>query len=159
MITYFSSVSGYTHRFVEKLGLPALRIPLRPRVEEMLLITEPCVLIIPTYGAGPNTKAIPRQVVQFLNVKQNRERVWGVIGAGNTNFGDAYAIAGDLISNKLQIPLLYRFEIFGTPEDVIKVSEGVPTFLEKRARELGFNSFEEAKEKASAEVELANELI
>lgn len=102
------------------------------------MITEPCVLIVPTYGAGPHSKAIPKQVIQFLNIKENRDLVWGVIGAGNTNFGEAYAIAGDIISNKLQIPLLYRFEIVGTPEDVINVREGIPKFLERRATELGF---------------------
>ena len=137
MITYFSSVSGYTHRFVEKLGLPAARIPLRPRVDGMLEIHEPCVLIVPTYGAGPHTKAVPKQVIQFLNVEHNRNLVWGVIGAGNTNFGDAYGIAGDIISYKLQVPMLYRFEIFGTPEDVEKVRTGIPEFLQRRARELG----------------------
>lgn len=137
MITYFSSASGYTHRFVEKLGLPATRIPLRPRVDGMITITEPCVLIVPTYGAGPHSKAVPKQVIQFLNIEQNRNLVWGVIGAGNTNFGDAYAIAGDIISHKLQVPLLYRFEIFGTPEDVERVRKGIPAFLERRAQELG----------------------
>lgn len=137
MITYFSSASGFTHRFVEKVGLPATRIPLRPRVEGMIEIHEPCVLIVPTYGAGPHTKAVPKQVIQFLNIKSNRDAIWGVIGAGNTNFGDAYAIAGDIVSNKLQVPLLYRFEISGVPEDVERVREGVPAFLERRSRELG----------------------
>lgn len=137
MITYFSSASGYTHRFVEKLGLPAQRIPLIPRVEGMLTISEPCVLIVPTYGAGPHTKAVPKQVIQFLNIEENRKHVWGVIGAGNTNFGDGYGIAGDIISNKLQVPMLYRFEIFGTPEDVEIVREGVPQFLLRRSQELG----------------------
>lgn len=139
MITYFSSVSGYTHRFIEKVGLPAQRIPVRPRVEEMLEITEPCVLILPTYGAGPHTKAVPKQVIQFLNVESNRNLVWGVIGAGNTNFGDAYGLAADIVSNKLQIPLLYRFEIMGTPEDVEFVRDGVPTFMKRRSEELGID--------------------
>ncbi|MBC9943048.1 class Ib ribonucleoside-diphosphate reductase assembly flavoprotein NrdI [Leucobacter sp. cx-328] len=137
MIVYFSSVSGYTHRFVEKLGIPARRIPIRPRVEGMLRITEPSVLIVPTYGAGPATKAVPKQVIEFLNIKENRDLVIGVIGAGNTNFGEAFGIAGDIISNKLQIPLLYRFEIFGTPEDVETVQQGIPEFVERRIAELG----------------------
>ena len=136
MIVYFSSVSGYTHRFVEKLGLPARRIPIRPRVDGMLMIDEPAVLIVPTYGAGPHSKAVPKQVVQFLNVPENRAQVLGVIGAGNTNFGEAFGIAGDIISAKLQVPLLYRFEIFGTPEDVERVSEGIPVFLKRRIAEL-----------------------
>ena len=137
MIVYFSSVSGYTHRFVEKLGIPARRIPIRPRVEGMLRITEPSVLIVPTYGAGPATKAVPKQVIEFLNIKENRDLVIGVIGAGNTNFGEAFGIAGDIISNKLRIPLLYRFEIFGTPEDVETVQKGIPEFVERRIAELG----------------------
>lgn len=137
MITYFSSASGYTHRFVEKLGLPATRIPLRPRVDGMITITEPSVLIVPTYGAGPHTKAVPKQVIQFLNIEANRNLIWGVIGAGNTNFGDAYAIAGDIVSNKLQVPILYRFEIMGTPEDEEKVREGIPAFMRRRSEELG----------------------
>lgn len=137
MITYFSSASGYTHRFVEKLGLPATRIPLRPRVDGMITISEPSVLIIPTYGAGPHTKAVPKQVIEFLNIEANRKLIWGVIGAGNTNFGDAYAIAGDIVSNKLQVPILYRFEIMGTPEDVEVVREGVPAFMRRRSEELG----------------------
>ncbi|MGR4009316.1 class Ib ribonucleoside-diphosphate reductase assembly flavoprotein NrdI [Leucobacter sp. 1207-22] len=137
MIVYFSSVSGYTHRFVEKLGIPARRIPIRPRVDGMIRLTEPSVLIVPTYGAGPATKAVPKQVIEFLNIKENRDLVIGVIGAGNTNFGEAFGIAGDIISNKLQIPLLYRFEIFGTIEDVETVKAGIPEFVERRIAELG----------------------
>src|SRR5699024_8397252 len=46
-LVYFSSVSGNTHRFVEKLGLPARRIPLL-RTDEPLRVTEPYVLVAPT---------------------------------------------------------------------------------------------------------------
>lgn len=40
-LVYFSSVSENTHRFVHKLGFPAARIPLRPKREGMLYVTEP----------------------------------------------------------------------------------------------------------------------
>lgn len=129
MIVYFSSASGYTKRFVEKVALPTTQIPLRPRVEGMVEIDRPMVLILPTYGAGPATKAVPKQVIQFLNIEQNRDNVAGVIGTGNTNFHDAYCLAADIVSYKLQVPLLYRLEIVGTPEDVVNVREGVPKFL------------------------------
>ena len=49
LLIYFSSVSGNTARFIEKLGLPARRIPLH-RNEEDLVIDEPFVLVTPTYG-------------------------------------------------------------------------------------------------------------
>lgn len=129
MLVFFSSASGYTKRFVEKVGLPAVQIPLRPRADGMVTISEPAVLVLPTYGAGPSTKAVPKQVIQFLNIKQNRSLIRGVIGTGNTNFGDAYGLAADIVSHKLQVPVLYKLEIFGTPEDVERVREGVPKFM------------------------------
>lgn len=126
-LVYFSSASGNTHRFVEKLGLPAQRIPIYSR-EAPLVVDEPFVLIVPTYGGGPETKAVPKQVIRFLNDEHNRSLCRGVIAAGNTNFGEAYGIAGDIIARKLQVPHLYRFELFGTPDDVIAVKEGLERF-------------------------------
>ena len=56
----------------------------------------------------------------------------GVIAAGNTNFGAAYCIAGDIISQKCQVPYLYRFELLGTPENVAKVRQGVTEFWQRQ---------------------------
>lgn len=130
-LVYFSSASGNTHRFVEKLGLPAQRIPIYSR-EAPLVVDGPFVLIVPTYGGGPETKAVPKQVIRFLNDEHNRSLCRGVIAAGNTNFGEAYGIAGDIIARKLQVPHLYRFELFGTPDDVIAVKEGLERFWKQQ---------------------------
>lgn len=126
-LIYFSSVSGNTHRFVENLGLPALRLPVTRR-DEVQVASEPFVLITPTYGGGPETRAVPKQVMAFLRNPENRDRCVGVIASGNTNFGEAYCLAGKLIARKLGVPLLYRFELFGTPEDVDAVREGLSKF-------------------------------
>lgn len=130
-LVYFSSVSGNTHRFVQKLGLPARRIPLYAR-EQPLLMNEPYVLIVPTYGGGPHTKAVPKQVIKFLNCEQNRSFIRGVIAAGNTNFGDAFGLAGDIIARKCHVPHLYRFEVFGTEDDVAAVKEGLEKFWKQQ---------------------------
>lgn len=72
-LVYFSSVSENTHRFVQKLGIPATRIPLHGRIE----VDEPYVLILPTYGGGranPGLDAggyVPKQVIAFLNNDQS----------------------------------------------------------------------------------------
>ncbi|MCL0526079.1 class Ib ribonucleoside-diphosphate reductase assembly flavoprotein NrdI, partial [Klebsiella pneumoniae] len=50
LIVYFSSRSENTHRFVQRLGLPAVRIPLNER--EHLRVDEPYILIVPSYGGG-----------------------------------------------------------------------------------------------------------
>ena len=123
-IVYFSSVSGNTHRFIEKLGRPAKRIPLYP-TEAPLHVDEPYVLILPTYGGGNGRGAVPKQVIKFLNDEHNRSLIRGVITAGNTNFGAAYCLAGEIVSAKCKVPHLYRFEVFGTPEDVMNVNEGL----------------------------------
>jgi protein involved in ribonucleotide reduction len=130
-LVYFSSASENTHRFVQKLGLHANRIPLLAK-DEPLVATEPYVLVLPTYGGGPETKAVPKQVIRFLNDERNRRFIRGVIAAGNTNFGEAYGIAGDIIGRKLNIPVLYKFELFGTPDDVRIVQDGLEAFWKQQ---------------------------
>jgi len=128
LLIYFSSVSGNTARFIEKLGKRAVRIPLRP-TDPPLHVDEPFVLVTPTYGGGAGRGvekgAVPKQVIQFLNEERNRRNIRGVISAGNTNFGDAFCLAGDIVARKCAVPHLYRLEVFGTPDDVERVTEGL----------------------------------
>ncbi|APX34586.1 ribonucleotide reductase assembly protein NrdI [Brachybacterium sp. P6-10-X1] len=127
-LVFFSSVSETTRRFVDKLGLSAARIPLR-RGDHALVARRPFVLITPTYGGGNGRGAVPKQVIAFLNEPRSRGLIRGVIGAGNTNFGEAYCLAGDVIADKCQVPLLYRVELLGTPRDVEAVRDGLARFL------------------------------
>ncbi|MDO5033778.1 MAG: class Ib ribonucleoside-diphosphate reductase assembly flavoprotein NrdI [Actinomycetaceae bacterium] len=129
-IVYFSSATGNTKRFVEKLGFKNSRIHLLPR-DEFLLVDKPYVLIVPTYGGGNIKGAVPKQVIKFLNVKENRDLCRGVISSGNTNFGVAYGLAGDIVSRKLNVPHMYRFELLGTAADVSKVQEGLREFWQR----------------------------
>jgi protein involved in ribonucleotide reduction len=128
LLVFFSSTSGNTARFIEKLGLPAQRIPLH-RGDGDFTVDEPFVLVTPTYGGGQGRGeekgAVPKQVIRFLNDERNRKNIRGVISAGNTNFGDSFGAAGDIISRKCHVPHLYRFEVFGTQDDVDRVSDGL----------------------------------
>ncbi|MBW3116418.1 class Ib ribonucleoside-diphosphate reductase assembly flavoprotein NrdI [Providencia rettgeri] len=126
-LIYFSSRSGNCHRFIEKLGVPATRLPIGSH-ENSLIATKPYVLLLPTYGGGGSKGAVPKEVIQFLNIEVNRTLIRGVIAAGNTNFGDAYAIAGNIIAQKCHVPYLYRFELLGTDKDVQSVQQGLKTF-------------------------------
>lgn len=124
VVVYFSSVSGNTHRFVEKLWARKVRLPLRTR-EEPPVMEEPYVLAVPTYGRPEGSGAVPPQVVKFLNIEANRRLLRGVLGAGNTNFGDKFCLAADKIAAKCQVPVLYKFELMGTGTDVTTVNEGL----------------------------------
>ena len=130
LIVYFSSSSENTHRFVQRLGLPAVRIPRNER--ERIQVDAPDILIVPSYGGGGTAGAVPRQAIRFLNDPHNRQRIRGVIAAGNRNFGDAYGRAGDVIAQKCGVPYLYRFELMGTPTDVDNVRKGVSEFWQRQ---------------------------
>ena len=91
LVVYYSSATENTRRFVDKLGLPSARIPLR-KSEEPLIVDEPYVLVCPTYGGGAsishqNSRPVPPQVIRFLNDEHNRSLIRAVIAGGNSNFG------------------------------------------------------------------------
>ena len=126
-IVYFSNYSGNTKRFVEKLNANRfnniIRIPIDWDIDNPLFVNNRYVLVVPTYGGGSENAAIPRQVRHFLNIPSNRDKLIGVIGMGNTNFGEHFCKAADLIANKTGVPIIARVEILGTPEDVQKIME------------------------------------
>ena len=130
-LVYFSSRSGNTHRFVERLDRPAHRIPIE-QDEELASQGGPFVLICPTYADGEGKGAVPKQVIRFLNVSANREALVGVIATGNRNFGATFALAGRIVADKCKVPLLYSLELAGPDTDIARTREG----LAKLEREL-----------------------
>ncbi len=128
-LVYFSSISNNTHRFINKLKYTNIaRIPIE--LDEEINVNEPYVLVCPTYsgGSGDTKGAVPKQVIKFLNDENNRKNCYGVIASGNTNFNDTFCLAGIVISAKLNVPLLYQFELLGTKTDVKKVENILDDF-------------------------------
>ena len=150
LVVYFSSATENTKRFVEKLGLPSQRIPLR-RTDPELTVHEPYVLICPTYGGGAsvsgnNSRPVPGQVIRFLKNESNRSLIRGVIAAGNSNFGADFCLAGKVISDKCKVPYLYRFELMGSAEDVAHVHSQ----LAQHAGRLGLRGVPEVVDRQGA---------
>lgn len=127
VVVYFSSISGNTHKFMQKLDAETLRLPLHAK-EETLHMDRPFVFCVPTYGRPRSGGAVPPQAMNFLRVPRNRELMLGVMGAGNTNFGELFCVAADRIAAKCGVPVLYKFELMGTSEDVARVNEGLKAF-------------------------------
>lgn len=125
-LVYWSSRTQNTHRFVEGLGIEAIRLPMS-LAEGLPQMLAPFVLVVPTFGSEEHT-AVPRPVTEFLTIPGNAELLRGVIAGGNRNFGDTFGLAGKLISIKLSVPCLYRFELAGTPEDTDRVRQGLERF-------------------------------
>ena len=123
-IIYYSNRSENTKRFVEKLGLTrSFRLPVKWEKENPFTVDREYVLFVPTYGSGNDGYSIPAPVKAFLNIESNRSLLRGVVGFGNTNFGEHYCNAADMIAAKTGVPVLGRVELLGTPEDVITIQE------------------------------------
>ena len=67
-------------------------------------------------------------MIHFLNDAGRRAFLRGVIAAGNRNFGATYALAGKALSDKCNVPVLYRFELAGTDLDISRVQAGLEKF-------------------------------
>lgn len=123
-LVFFSSGSGNTARFVARLGRQAARIAMSPKVALPDVLAD-YVLICPTFADGEGRGAVPKQVIRFLNDPARRAGLRGVIGSGNRNFGETYALAGHVIAQKCKVPLLYTFELAGTEIDIARVNDGL----------------------------------
>jgi len=129
LIVYFSNITNNTERLVDKLNVDSsYRIPLKKPDNELLEIREPYILITPTYGDPEGKGAVPHQVKKFLTYSDNSDNLLAVISSGNINFGRQYGIAGEIIAKKFNVPLLYKFELAGQPEDVTKIKNMISLF-------------------------------
>lgn len=126
-LLYYSSASGNTERFIGKLNLPATRLP-QALDAPVPVMESPFVLICPTFADGKGRGAVPGPVISALNDKRIRHQLRGVIASGNRSFGATFALAGDVIARKCQVPVLYRFELAGTSTDIQLVRQGLKRF-------------------------------
>jgi len=117
MILAYYSLTGNVRRFIGKLRWPPDRVAEIVTGRES--VAEPFILVTPTTGFGQ----VPRPVAEFLT--GNSEWLRGVAASGNRNFGPMFAKAGDILTEQYDVPLLLRFELAGTDEDVRNLIEGV----------------------------------
>ncbi|NYV67595.1 class Ib ribonucleoside-diphosphate reductase assembly flavoprotein NrdI [Bacillus sp. Gen3] len=110
---YYASLTGNVRRFIAKVGLPA------EEIREGLIVTEPFVLVTYTIGFGD----VPASVDRFL--EENGDLLRGVAVSGNVNWGANFGKAGDIIASEYGVPLLHKFELSGTQDDVNTFKERV----------------------------------
>jgi protein involved in ribonucleotide reduction len=116
-VYYYSSASGLVRSFAERLDRPAFN--LAEREHRLSEVDGPWVLLTPSYKTGnENNDTIPEAVRRFLRSPVNRRRMVGVMGSGNRNFGRHYQMAARQIAAQSRRPVIFEFEIAGTPWDV-----------------------------------------
>ena len=75
-------------------------------------VKEDVILLTYTDGYG----LVPTEVEEF--VEKNKSHIKGVIGSGDTSFGEAFCGAAVTISEELSIPLIMKIENAGTDEEI-----------------------------------------
>lgn len=120
-VYYYSSVSNLTGRFAEHLAAQTGR-SVYNLADAAVRRSEPgghWVLLTPSYKAGnADEVTLPAPVKAFLRSPDTRRRLVGIIGSGNRNFGEYYQAAARELAEKSGRPVLFEFELSGTPEDV-----------------------------------------
>ena len=124
-VVYFS-FSGNVRRFIQRAGIDDTMEITQDNCTES--VSEPYILVTGTIGFGE----VP-QPVQFLEV--NHAQLQAVAASGNRNWGQNFAKAGRTISEEYNVPLLMKFEVQGTNNDVIEFKDKVGNFNENHGRE------------------------
>jgi protein involved in ribonucleotide reduction len=104
-------MTGNTHRFVARLGLPTVDLSAKPTTDQRF------ILVTPTYNFGK----IPAPVSDFLY--RNGDLMAGVIGGGDRVWGDNFARAARSIAEAYEVPLLGTFEKAGTTQEFESITE------------------------------------
>lgn len=121
MKIFYDSKTGNIERFIEKLKLELNNRNIKMNIQKIndntIIDDENSHLITYTTGIGN----VPSITKNFLinNFKLNRlQNLKSVSSSGNRNWGQHFGEAGDKISKKFNIKLLYKFELSGTDIDV-----------------------------------------
>ena len=124
-VVYFS-FSGNVRRFIQRAGIDDTMEITQDNCTES--VSEPYILVTGTIGFG---SATTRSI--FLEV--NHAQLQAVAASGNRNWGQNFAKAGRTISEEYNVPLLMKFEVQGTNNDVIEFKDKVGNFNENHGRE------------------------
>lgn len=114
---YFSRTKNI-EKFVKKSKVEAIK------GNENLKIEDKYILITYTDKFGE----VPLEVQNFLLFKENKEKLNGVIGSGNRNWGANYCKAATIISEEYRIPILQTFELSGTSHDLDRFTKIVAMY-------------------------------
>ncbi|MGY3839027.1 class Ib ribonucleoside-diphosphate reductase assembly flavoprotein NrdI [Bacillus atrophaeus] len=117
MIITYESKTGNVRRFVKalqnKLDIETIEIT------DDTIIKQEFIHITYTIGFGE----VPERTLNFIN--KNKNKIRGIAVSGNKAWGDNYGLAGDKLSAKFHVPLLLKFELSGTKQDLQKIIQEV----------------------------------
>jgi protein involved in ribonucleotide reduction len=114
---YYDSKTGNVERFIQKVALATGWMI--QRVDASAPIEHPGHLVTFTTRFGE----IPETTNQFL--QKYSDFILSVSSSGNRNWGRNFGLAADQIATKYNLPLLLKFELSGTTDDLHHFIESI----------------------------------
>lgn len=113
----YISLTGNVRSFIEKIGMDSQELSYsNPQVE----MQEDYIVIVPTYD-----DEITDVTSQFIDYKNNKDKLIGFVGSGNKNWDEFYCFNAKDLSKKYSKPMIMDFELDGTNQDVIRFKKEV----------------------------------
>ncbi|MGG0793692.1 class Ib ribonucleoside-diphosphate reductase assembly flavoprotein NrdI [Brevibacillus laterosporus] len=109
----YDSLTGNVDRFASRLEYKKMKVS--PELE----VKQPYFLVTYTTGFGE----VPRSTQEFL--KRNYSNLLGVASSGNKNWGQLFGRSADIISFQYNVPILCKFELSGTRNDIERFTQEV----------------------------------
>lgn len=121
MIIVYDSLTGKNKLFADKIHTSIKKID----IKEVKEIEEEVLLLTRSINYGD----VPKTTLDFLN--KYRDKVKAVAVSGNKNWGKhLYGLAGERIEYDYDIPLILKYELSGTDEEVRFIEEYINRKLE-----------------------------
>lgn len=121
IMVVYASLTGNTKRLMDKLAKarPDWHIV---RIEPGVTVDRPFHLVTFTTGIGQ----VPAMVENFLD--QHYKQLQSVTVSGNMNWGKTFGRAGDIISERYQVPLLLKYELAGNDQVLQQIINKIEEF-------------------------------
>ncbi|MFV0287848.1 MAG: class Ib ribonucleoside-diphosphate reductase assembly flavoprotein NrdI [Mycoplasmatales bacterium] len=133
---YYVSLSGNTKNFMKRMGDYLLEtegiileaVNVKRLRKEYFVMNEPFATFLPAYLEGGNgidtgsKEILTTELREFLNFENNYQYCYGIVGSGNRNFNKQFCLTAHQYSECFGFPLLDKFELRGTPEDVKRIA-------------------------------------
>ncbi|MFT8426045.1 MAG: class Ib ribonucleoside-diphosphate reductase assembly flavoprotein NrdI [Liquorilactobacillus sp.] len=133
----YISLSGNTKAFIGKLTqyfakqnitVNALNVKEFPRFTKL---TDPFVTFLPAFLKGGNgidngyTEILTTILGDYLTYENNYQHCYGIIGSGNRNFNEQFALTAKQYSKRFNFPLIAEFELRGTESDIPRIAHKI----------------------------------
>lgn len=118
----FDSLTGQGERFAKKLNHISELIPVYEYEDE----SGPIILVTRSENFGD----VPLDVADFM--KDNHEKVVGILSCGNRNWGTNFGRAGFRLEETYGIPVIQVFEMAGSTHDVSVANDWIENYIKSQ---------------------------